>query len=296
MGGSNNSQPIGVIGLGLLGTALAERLLGAGYRVLVYNRTRDKAAPLIALGATWSDNPLRDCDVCVVCLYTTEVVEEVLGELGAAWRPKAVCIDCTTGEPTATLALAEQLQRRGVRYLETPIAASSDQTRRGEALALVAGDQATFAEVEPVLRALAPRSMYVGPWGSAAKMKLVSNLVLGLNRLALAEGLVFAEKIGLRRDVALQVFQTGNANSGVMETKGAKMLTGDFTPQAKLSQHAKDVRLMLAEAQAFGTALPVTTLHLQLLEAAERMDLGELDNSAILRAVEAAARGEVSSR
>ena len=279
-------RPVGVIGLGLLGTALCERLLGAGYQAVVYNRTRDKAEPLIARGARWSDNPLAECDRAVICLYTTETVAEVLAQLASGLRAGQILIDTTTGDPEQTSALGVRLAEQGVDYLESPIAASSEQMRRGEAMAIVAGPEPAFAACRDVFDALAAKSFHVGPWGSAAKVKLVNNLILGLERVALAEGLVFAEAIGLDRGKTLDVLKQGNAYSVVMDTKGRKMVEGDFSLQAKLSQHAKDVRIILAAAARHGLSLPLSALHLQLLEEAEAAGLGELDNSAIIRVIE----------
>ena len=285
-------DPVGVIGLGLLGTALCERLLGAGYPVFVYNRTRDKADPLIARGASWSDNPLVECQRAVISLYTTEVVEAVLEQLDDGLRPGQIVIDTTTGDPDQTTALAERLASRGVEYLETPIAASSQQTREGEALAIVAGPESAFAACADLFDCLAASAVHVGPWGNAAKMKLVNNLVLGLNRVALAEGLLFAEAVGIPSASALDVLKQGNAYSIVMDVKGRKMVERDFDVQAKLVQHAKDVRLILEEARRAGLALPLSKLHIQLLDDAEAAGLGEMDNSVVIEAIRRLATNE----
>jgi 3-hydroxyisobutyrate dehydrogenase-like beta-hydroxyacid dehydrogenase len=126
----------------------------------------------------------------------------------------------------------------------------------------------------------------VGKWGNAAKMKLVTNLVLGLNRLALAEGLVFANAAGIEMEDALQALLNSPAYSRTMDAKGPKMVRGEFAPQARLSQHIKDVRLMLEEAERAGISLPLSGVHLELLEQAEAVGLGELDNSAIIRVIQ----------
>jgi 3-hydroxyisobutyrate dehydrogenase-like beta-hydroxyacid dehydrogenase len=282
---NDNRRPIGMIGLGLLGTALCERLLGAGHEVVVYNRTREKADPLIERGARWSDNPLIECDRAVICLYTTDVVEDVLRQMDSGLRRGQILVDTTTGDPEQTIALAERLAARGVDYLESPIAASSEQTRRGEAMAIVAGPEKAFAQCRDLFDAIAGKTFHVGRWGSAAKVKLVNNLMLGLERVALAEGLVFAKAVGLNPTQTLAVLREGNAYSVVMDTKGRKMIEGDFTLQAKLSQHAKDIRIVLEEAARNGIALPLSKLHLELLEKAEAAGLGELDNSAIIRVI-----------
>jgi 3-hydroxyisobutyrate dehydrogenase-like beta-hydroxyacid dehydrogenase len=125
--------------------------------------------------------------------------------------------------------------------------------------------------------------LHAGPVGSAAKLKLATNLVLGLNRAALAEGLAFAQALGLDAAVTLQALRDGLAYSRIMDSKGPKLLAGDFTPQAKLSQHLKDVRLMLSAAESAALPLPLSETHRRLLEAAVTAGWGELDNSAIYR-------------
>lgn len=275
-------QRIGVIGLGLMGTALTERLLAHGCRVVVWNRTRAKADPLLALGAEWSDNPLATCSRVIISLYTTEVVEAVLHELGAGLHAGQILIDTTTGEPGQTAALGARLAARGIRYLDAPISGSSEQTRRGEATVIVGGDKESFEACADLWGMLGARVFHVGPCGSAARMKLISNLVLGLNRAALAEGLVFAEALGVPPAAALEVLAGSNAYSRAMDTKGRKMVQRDFSVQARLSQHLKDVRLMLDAAAKAGLSLPLTETHRLLMERAEASGLGELDNCAVI--------------
>ena len=290
---SGQKSAVGVIGLGLLGTALCERLLGAGYPVYVYNRTQEKAEPLIERGAVWSDNPLEQCDKIVISLYTSDIVQQVLQQMEEGLREGQVFIDTTTGDPDQTSALGEWLAARGAQYLESPIAASSQQTRQGEALAIVAGYEETFDACADIFDCIAAKAKYVGQWGNAAKMKLVNNLILGLHRVALAEGLLFSEAIGVPMSKSLDVLKVGNAYSVVMDVKGQKMVEGDFSTQAKLSQHSKDVRLMLEEAARAGITLPLSKLHLQLLDQAESLGFGEMDNCAIIQALEQESRNNV---
>jgi 3-hydroxyisobutyrate dehydrogenase-like beta-hydroxyacid dehydrogenase len=265
-----------------MGTALTERLLEHGYRVAVWNRTREKAAPLLARGAEWSDNPLCGCRRVIISLYTTEVVVEVLTRMQAGFCAGQIVLDTTTGEPEQTAALGERLAKRGVRYLDAPISGSSEQTRRGEATVIVGGDRAAFEACADLWRVMGQKVFHVGPCGSAAKMKLISNLVLGLNRAALAEGLAFAEAIGVSPAAALEVMAGSMAYSRAMDVKGRKMIERDFSVQARLSQHLKDVRLMLEAAAAAGITLPLSETHRRLMEQAETAGLGEQDNSAIV--------------
>jgi 3-hydroxyisobutyrate dehydrogenase-like beta-hydroxyacid dehydrogenase len=273
---------IGVIGLGLMGTALTERVLEHGYRVAVWNRTRAKADPLLARGAEWSDNPLAACQRVIVSLYTTEVVVQVLEEMQGGLHAGQIIVDTTTGEPTQTAALGERLAARGVRYLDAPISGSSEQTRHGEATVIVGGPRETFEACADLWRVMGQKVFHVGPCGSAARMKLITNLVLGLNRAALAEGLAFAEALGVPPATALEVMTGSNAYSRAMDVKGRKMVERDFTAQARLSQHLKDVRLMLQAAGTAGVTLPLADTHRRLMEQAEAAGLGDLDNCAII--------------
>jgi 2-hydroxy-3-oxopropionate reductase len=273
---------IGLIGLGLMGTALTERLLEHGYRVAVWNRTREKAAPVVAQGAQWSDNPLATCDRVIISLYTTEVVEAVLAELDAGLHDGQILLDTTTGEPRQTAALGARLAARGVRYLDAPISGSSEQTRRGEATVIVGGDRTVFEACADLWRVMGAKVFHVGLCGSAARMKLISNLVLGLNRAVLAEGLAFAEAIGVSPAAALEVMSGSNAYSRAMDVKGRKMVERDFSVQARLSQHLKDVHLMLDAAAGAGLSLPLTETHRRLMEQAEAAGFGEQDNSSII--------------
>ena len=122
---------------------------------------------------------------------------------------------------------------------------------------------------------------HVGPCGSGIRMKLVFNLVLGLNRAVLAESLAFASRYGLSSRQALEILKVGPSYSRVMDTKGPKMLRRDFEPEARLSQHLKDVRLILAAGESCGAKLPLSELHSRLLADAERLGFGAADNSAI---------------
>jgi 3-hydroxyisobutyrate dehydrogenase-like beta-hydroxyacid dehydrogenase len=273
---------VGVIGLGLMGTAITERFLEHGYAVSVWNRTREKADCLLARGAVWSDNPLTSCRRVIVSLYTSEIVAEVIDHMLPGLRDGQIIIDTTTGEPEDAITLAHRLASRRVKYIDAPISGSSEQTRRGEATVIVGGEPSDFEACADLWPILGGKAFHVGPCGSAAKMKLVMNLVLGLNRAALAEGLVFAEAIGLNPAASLEVLQGSAAYSKAMDIKGRKMIEGNFQVQARLSQHFKDVRLMLDAAKSAGLELPLTQTHAKLLARAEAVGLGQLDNSAII--------------
>jgi 3-hydroxyisobutyrate dehydrogenase-like beta-hydroxyacid dehydrogenase len=281
------AKRVGMIGLGLMGTAITERLLAHGWSVQVWNRTREKAAPLIARGAQWCDNPLATCDRVLISLYASDVVEQTLSQMRDGLQAGQIIVDTTTGGPAQSAALGARLAERGVRYLDAPFSGSSEQTRRGEATVIVGGEREAFEACNDLWPVLGQKVFHVGPCGSAAKMKLVSNLVLGLNRAALAEGLAFAEAIGVTPAAALEVLIGSMAYSRTMDTKGRKMVDGDFAVQARLVQHLKDVRLILEAAASAGQELPLSETHRQLLERAEATGWAEMDNSAIIQAIRA---------
>lgn len=277
---------IAVVGLGLMGNAIAARLIEYGFTVSAWSRSFDEAANLLKLGAKWTEDPFGECNRVVLSLYSSEVVSDVVNRFSSSLRSGQVIIDTTTGSPDDAVMLSMDLTKRGVHYLDSPISGSSEQTRNGEATVMVAGDPKIFEANDDLWRVLGAKVFYVGASGSAAKMKLVSNLVLGLNRLALAEGLSYARAIGVDRNAALEVLKGSAAYSKAMDVKGRKMIDQDFIPQARLSQHLKDVKLILESAQKAGLPLPMSNCHRQLLEQAEEAGLGDLDNSAIIKVYE----------
>jgi 3-hydroxyisobutyrate dehydrogenase-like beta-hydroxyacid dehydrogenase len=141
-----------------------------------------------------------------------------------------------------------------------------------------------FRRAEPLFRLIAKKWFHVGPWGSGARTKLVVNLVLGLNRAVLAEGLAFARRCGLELPAVLDVLRSGAAYSAVMDAKGDKMIAAEFVPEAKLAQHLKDVRLILAAGSKAGAVLPLSGVHERLLADVADRGFGECDNSSVIRA------------
>ena len=283
------ARTLGVIGLGLLGSVLAERALAAGMAVAGFDLEPERRALLQHAGGqalASSEAVARSCRQILLVLPHDGVTRAVLEDISFSLRPGTMILDATTGDPDAAVALGRSLAGRGVTYLDTTVSGSSAQARVGEALLMVGGTEEAFAAGRDLFAALATRTIHTGPCGSGARMKLVTNLVLGLNRAALAEGLVFAATLGLDPASALEVLKASAAYSRVIDAKGDKMIRGDFEPQARLSQHLKDVRLILAAANRSGQSLPMSEAHRDLLELAERLGLGALDNSAILRAIE----------
>ena len=282
------AETLGIVGLGLLGSALAERLAAAGFDLLGFDadaeRLRASCTPLGVRPATSAPAVLAACRRTVLCLPDSRVVRQVVQQSDAALVAGSVLIDTTTGAPDDTQWLADRLAERGITYLDATIVGSSAQVREAQAMVLVGGSAAVVEQNSDVLDAIAARRFRVGPSGSAARMKLVVNLVLGLHRAVLAEGLTLAGAAGLDPALALEILRHGPASSAVMDTKGEKMLRQDFSPQARLAQHLKDVELILSLASQTGAATPLSSVHRELLRRAVELGYAEADNCAVIKA------------
>jgi 3-hydroxyisobutyrate dehydrogenase-like beta-hydroxyacid dehydrogenase len=165
------------------------------------------------------------------------------------------------------------------------VSGTSAQVARGEGVGLIGGDPAIAAEIEPILRALFPTYFLIGKVGDGGRAKLAVNLILGLNRLALAEGLAFAERLGLDGAAFLKVARGSAAYSQIMDIKGDRMVRRAFEPEGRARQTLKDVQLMLAQARAVGQDLPLLKVHAEVLEACLRAGEGELDNSVVIEEI-----------
>jgi 3-hydroxyisobutyrate dehydrogenase-like beta-hydroxyacid dehydrogenase len=286
---------IGLVGLGLVGTAMAERLLAEQFDVVGFDIDSTKCEHLEQLGGKALGSPAKvaeQVDRVVLSLPDTDVVLQVVEGPGGVLEaipilsgPRYI-IDTTTGEPDETAALAQRLAKQGIYFLDAPFSGSSRQVRDKEIVFIVGGDKTAFEECKDIFDALGEKVFYVGESGNGSKTKLASNLVLGLNRLALAEGLVFASKLGLDPRAFLELLKVTPAYSSAMDIKGKKMLDGDFTAQARLRQHHKDVSIILKYAEKAEQELPLSKVHLDVLKKAIEAGDGDLDNSAVIREIE----------
>jgi 3-hydroxyisobutyrate dehydrogenase-like beta-hydroxyacid dehydrogenase len=278
---------VGIIGAGLLGSAIVERLIAAGYRVVGYDIRGEAREALTRLGGepvASAASVASEAGPIILSLPTSTIAGAVLNEIAGKLRPGAVVIDTTTGSPDDAVEFSGKLRGLGVSYLEAMVGGSSSLVRAGEAILICGGASDVFERYTCLLETFSRNAFFVGPAGSGARMKLVLNLVLGLNRAVLAEGLEFARAVGIDPYIALEILKAGPAYSRAMDAKGRRMLNEDFKPEARLSQHLKDVRLILACGEQSGARLPLSAVHQELLEAAERAGFGAADNSAIIKA------------
>ena len=283
---------IGLIGLGLVGSAMAERLKADGFNVVGFDIDQAKCEQLEQLGGVTVNNPAQvaeQVDRIILSLPDTDAVMQVVEGPGGIMEAKKLpgyIIDTTTGEPDKTAALVQRLSGRDVYFLDAPFSGSSRQVRDKEVVFMVGGEKAAYENCMDIFESLGAKVFYLGASGNGSRAKLAGNLILGLNRLALAEGLVFAAKLGLEPRAFLELLKVTPAYSAAMDVKGKKMLEGDFTPQARLRQHHKDVSIILKYAKNLEQELPLSKVHLDVLEKAIVAGDGELDNSAVIREIE----------
>ena len=282
---------IGLVGLGLVGTAIAERLLAGDFDVVGFDIDSARCRHFKQLGgktASSSTEVAQAAKRVVLSLPDTDIVRQVVegpaGILEAKTPPKYI-IDTTTGDPEETVALAQRLAEREIHLLDSTISGSSRQVRDKEAVFMIGGEKAAFETCMDIFKTLTEKVFYLGPSGNGSKAKLASNLILGLNRVALAEGLVFASKLGLEPETFLELLKATPAYSAVMDTKGKKMLNDDFSAESRIRQHHKDVSLILKYAEKAGQELPLSRVHLDALEKAIEAGDGDLDNAAIIREI-----------
>ena len=274
-----------------MGEVYAKRLIDAGIPVTGFDIDPARRARLKDIGGTSVDSIAalaKPARCIIIAVFDTGQVEDVienhlLPALGEGSGKIVLCM--STCDPDQVAALAARAIPRGIRYLDVPVSGTSDQVRRGDGVALIGGDTSIADEVADIFDALFARRFHVGKVGDGGRAKLAVNLILGLNRLALAEGLVFAERLGLDPAAFLEVARGSASYSQVMETKGPKMVRGDFSPEGRARQTLKDCRLMLEQAAASGLQLKMLEVHAEVLEACVKAGEADLDNSVVINEI-----------
>jgi 3-hydroxyisobutyrate dehydrogenase-like beta-hydroxyacid dehydrogenase len=278
--------PVGVIGVGLMGEVYARRLVAAEFTVIGFDVDPAKTERLEQFGAragTLADIA-QQCEPIVVAVFNTEQVEDVVEHALIPAAAGKIVLVTSTCDPDRIAALGARVGDK-LRFLETPVSGTSEQVRQGDGVGLIGGDKKIAADAAPVLDALFAKSFHIGKIGDGGRAKLAVNLILGLNRLALAEGLVFAARLGLDPAAFLDVARRSAAASQVMDTKGPKMIGGDFAPEGRVRQTLKDTQLMLDQARKAGQQLPLLQIHADVLQACVRHGDSEQDNSIVIEEI-----------
>lgn len=289
------ASPVGVVGIGLMGTALAGRLIGAGFEVVGFDVDTGKRDSLKAAGGkavVSLAEVSRTCDRILISVFDTDQVEDViegkggLADVAGETGTEKLAMVVSTCDPDRIKRLSERLAGGPVRLLEVPISGSSGQVVAGDGVGLLGGDKDDAAAAADILAAICKKCHFMGVVGSGGRTKLAINLILGLNRAGLGEGLVFADSLGLPLPAFLDAAKDSAAFSQIMDVKGGRMIAGDFSPQGRIAQATKDVRLMVDAAAAAGQDLPLGRTYLDILEKSNEAGDGDLDNSAVMREIQ----------
>ncbi len=280
---------IGFVGLGLMGAAMARNLLSAGFPVIGYDIDQVKIDALAGEGFQQVASPegiAPLAEVIILSLPNSSVVNGVVEnslKLFEKGRKGLILIDTTTADPGMSEELAARLRKGGVEMLDAAISGTSKMCAERDVTFLVGGSEGTYGECSAIFSALGRLTFYMGKNGTGAMAKLVVNLVLGLNRMALAEGLCLAGKAGMDPHRTLEVLQGSAAYSRAMDQKGLRMVNRDFLPaEGKLAFHLKDVQLMLDLGHKVNAPLLLSALHAQALRSEVAKGRGEWDNADII--------------
>jgi 3-hydroxyisobutyrate dehydrogenase-like beta-hydroxyacid dehydrogenase len=266
-------ERVGFAGLGAMGGGIARRLLDAGYEVVGWNRSREKADPLIAAGMGWADTPrelAETVDVLFTMVTNTAAIEAIAaGPDGvlAGLREGGVWADISTISPEASVALAERVRATGASFLDCPVSGSPATLAAGQMSVMVGGDRAAFDRIEQVLRAIGPKVTYIGPNGQAILTKVAINLALVVSVTAFAEAVALVEKAGVAREAAVDAVLKSVIASPVIGYR-APLLVDDTDVFADVELQQKDLVLAQALARQLGAAVPTCAAASEMLSAA----------------------------
>lgn len=280
---------VGFIGVGLMGGHMSRHLIEAGFPVIVHDTDPARVAAAVRAGAKTVSSPDEipgQVDVLMFSLPTSDIVKDVVHnqlKLFQTGRQGLIVLDATTADPDKSAAIAADLAKVGIRFLDCTVSGTSEMCAVKDIIFMVGGSQDAYADCEPMFAAMGREWMHMGANGNGAIMKLCVNLVLGLNRMALAEGLTLARKAGIEPLAALEVLKKSAAFSKIMDQKGYRMVEKRFHPPAgKLRIYLKDVRAMLALGEKLNCPLPLIGLHAQALASEVAKGRGEWDSANII--------------
>jgi 3-hydroxyisobutyrate dehydrogenase-like beta-hydroxyacid dehydrogenase len=278
---------LGYVGLGVMGTAITRRLLDAGHTVTVWNRTREKAEPLLEAGARSADSPrevAEQSDVVFTMVTNTAAVQaftEGPDGILAGLAPGKVYVDMSTASPANTRALAEKVAAVGAEMLDAPVSGTSITIEQGKASVMVGGDEDAFERVKPVFEAIGPKVFHIGPSGSAVTLKIAINLQLAVQMLAFGEGVLLAEKSGIARERVVEVMLASVIASPMVAYRGPLVLGHPDEVWFDCHMMQKDMNLALELGREVEVPLPTTAITNELLSAANGMGIGDRDFAAL---------------
>jgi 2-hydroxy-3-oxopropionate reductase len=289
-------ENVGFVGLGIMGAAMAGNLLEAEHELVVHNRTRTKAEQLAQHGARVAASPrevAQTSDVVIIMLPGPPEVEEVVAGEGGLLEGAAegsLIVDMSTSSPLLARQLASMARERGVRMLDGPVSGGDVGARDGTLSILVGGEDEDFERARPLFEVMGETVVHVGGAGAGQVVKACNQIVVALVIEAVAEALVLGSKAGVAPDRVVEVLSGSLASNRVLEVKGEKFLSHEFTPGGKVEYHRKDLGIALAAGREYGVTLPVTALVEQMFGVLEAKGRGGWDHSALLTLIEEGSR------
>jgi 2-hydroxy-3-oxopropionate reductase len=289
-------EKVGFVGLGIMGGAMAGNLLEAGHEIVVHNRTRTKAEQLAQHGARVAASPrevAQRSDVVITMLPGPPEVEEVVaGEGGLLERAAegSLIVDMSTSSPVLARQLAHAARERGVGMLDAPVSGGDVGARDRTLSIMVGGEEDDFERAHPLFEVMGETIVHVGEAGAGQVVKACNQIVVALVIEAVAEALVLGSKASVAPDRVVEVLSGGLAANKVLEVKGEKFSSHEFTLGGKVEYHRKDLGIALAAGREYGVTLPVTALVEQMFGVLEAKGRGGWDHSALLTLIEEGSR------
>lgn len=280
------SQRVGIVGMGLMGQAFIKNMRETGFEVQGFDADPARMDDLSEKGGHPVETPAAAADgvnFVITSLPTSDVVREAaLGAGGVAEGAKEglYLLDTTTSRPEDSVRLAEDLAGRGIRFLDSAVSGTSTMAVEKDLVVIAGGEAEDFDACRAVFAGFSRAAYHMGPAGSGARTKLVINMILAGNRLALAEGLMLGTKVGLEMDNLLEVLKDGACFSKTMIDKGPKMIHADYSKQGQVKTSLKDSRLMLEQGRLHGSPMLFTNIWSQVLQMAYERGYGEEDTVA----------------
>ncbi|HEY6911728.1 MAG TPA: NAD(P)-dependent oxidoreductase [Myxococcales bacterium] len=281
--------PVGIVGCGLLGSAVSRVLLEAGYAVVGTDLAPAALAGLASRGGevvASAAEVARRARTVFAMLPTLESVEEAVASVLEGAAAGATIVQMSTISPQLAVRLEEAARARGVAFLDAPVSGTSGMVARREGVITVGGDRGAYDAALPVLEAVAKKVYFVGACGQGSMLKLVTNLIMGLNTAVVAEGLNLARRAGLDPAQAVEILAQGAGASRMLEVRGPLMVEGRFEPYMKVELFLKDIRLMIEAAQALHVPLPLGSAMQQLFTAAYAGGQEKEDLASVLKVYE----------
>jgi len=283
---------VGFIGLGIMGQGMVRNLLKANFDVRVWNRTAKRMEPLIEAGAKGTKSPqdlASQCGLVITCVSDTpDVKEVVLGERGVIRGAKsgALLVDMSTISPQATREMAAKLKEKGVHMLDAPISGGSEGAAKGTLSIMIGGDAEQVKRAMPYFEAMGKTITHVGGHGAGQMVKLVNQILVVVNMLAVGEALLFGQAGGLDLKKTLEAVTQGAAGSWMLSNRGPQVLDRDWRPGFTIDLQQKDLRLVLEAADQMGVPLMATNMVFNLYRTLQREGLGAEGNHALVKALE----------